>query len=636
MRFETVEALVERRAMLQGAKGKVGRRVVVCAGTGCVAGGALEVFEGLVAQSKEAGLAVEVTLEPCGGEHGGGKADYLSLSGCHGFCQMGPLVQVLPEDILYTKVQVGDVPEIVERTFKAGEVLERLLFVDPESKAHQKGREDIAFYNRQTRVALEACGVIDPESLDDYVAHGGYEALVKALTAMSPEQVIEAVEGSGLRGRGGGGFPTGRKWRSARKAAASTNGTTRPVYVICNGDEGDPGAFMDRSIMEGDPFKVLEGMTIGAYALGSRQGYIYVRHEYPLAVARLERAIAASREAGLLGDDILGTGFSFDVKINRGGGAFVCGESSALMRSVEGRMGEPRPKYVHSTDKGLYDEPTVLNNVETWVCVPPIVTKGAGWFTGIGTKGSPGTKAFSLVGKVNNTGLVEVPMGVTLREIIFDIGGGIIGGKKFKAVQTGGPSGGCLPEAMLDTHVDFDTLTDAGSMMGSGGMIVMDDRNCMVDVAKYFVNFLIQESCGKCVPCREGLQQLHGMLESVCEGKASEGVIDEIRRLSRVMEAGSLCALGQTSVNPVLSTLKYFEDEYRAHIDRGKCPAGVCKALITYSINDNCTGCLLCIKACPVEAITGEKKKKHVLDAAKCTRCGACEAICNDDAITVE
>ncbi len=636
MRFETIETLQTRRELLQTAKGQVKRRVVVCAGTGCVAGGAIEIYEELLKAGKDSGLDFQVDLEPCGGEHETGP-DHVTLSGCHGFCQMGPLLHVLPEDILYTGVKVADVAEIVEKTFKGGEVIDRLLFVEPNTEKHQKGRDDLAFYNTQTRIALAGCGDVDPESIDDYIANGGYEALRKALFEMKPDEIIGEIEKSKLRGRGGGGFVTGKKWRSAAKAAAAlANGAGRQVYVICNGDEGDPGAFMDRSIMEGDPFKVLEGMTIGAFALGSTEGYIYVRHEYPLAVERLEKAIATSRKAGMLGDDILGSGFSFDVKINRGGGAFVCGESSALMRSVEGQMGEPRPKYVHSTEKGLYEKPTVLNNVETWVTVAEIVGKGADWFLGIGTEGSPGTKAFSLVGKVNNTGLDEVPMGATMREIIFDIGGGIIGGKKFKAVQTGGPSGGCLPESHLDTPVDFDTLTKAGSMMGSGGMIVLDERNCMVSLARYFVQFLIQESCGKCVPCREGLQQLHHMLSNICDGKAREDELDRIHRLCKVLEKGSLCALGQTAVNPVLTTIRFFEDEYKEHINGKKCRAGECKELIAYSINDKCTGCMLCVKPCPVSAISGEKKKQHTLNAELCTKCGVCESVCKDGAITVE
>jgi NADH-quinone oxidoreductase subunit F len=652
MRFQSTQQLEKRREFLVAARGQVKRRIIICAGTGCVAGGAFEIYADLVDQARAAGLDVQIDLQACAGEHaepaaegktkakGKGKGkkaaggtDYCSPSGCHGFCQVGPLVHILPEDTLYCQVKQRDVPKIVEQTLVGGEVIEKLLFKDPKTKKRQKGREDIAFYNRQHRVALEACGVIDPESLDDYLAHGGYRPLTKALLSMKPAEVVDTVDQSGLRGRGGGGFLTGRKWKSALKAVEKHGG---PCYVLCNGDEGDPGAFMDRSIMEGDPFKVIEGMTIGGYALGSAEGYIYVRHEYPLAVKRLVKAIAEARKHGLLGENILGSGFSFDIKINRGGGAFVCGESSALMRSVEGKMGEPRPKYVHSTEKGLYEKPSVLNNVETWVCVPPIVEKGAAWFAAMGTEKSKGTKAFSLVGKVNNTGLVEVPMGATLREIIYEIGGGILNDKKFKAVQTGGPSGGCLPESMLDLPVDFDSLTDNGSMMGSGGMIVLDERNCMVDVARYFVHFLINESCGKCVPCREGLVQMHEILIRICDGKGRSDDIARLRDLAKAVEVASLCALGKTAPNPVLSTLKFFEAEYVAHIEEHKCPGGVCKPLITYSINDNCNGCTLCVKPCPADCITGEKKKLHVIDADKCTRCGACESVCNQDAITVE
>ncbi len=633
MSFNSVKQLEKRREFLVGARKKVKRRIIVCAGTACVAGGAFDIYDALVEQAKAAGLELEMVLEDCAGEHANGGVDYVSGSGCHGFCQVGPLIHIMPDDILYTGVKVRDVPKIIEKTLSNGEIIEKLLFKDPETKKRLKGREDIPFYNKQHRVALESCGVIDPESLDDYLSHDGYKALAKVLFEMSPEAVVDEVDKSGLRGRGGGGFPTGRKWKSALKAVEESGG---PCYVLCNGDEGDPGAFMDRSIMEGDPFKVIEGMTVGAFALGSSEGFIYVRHEYPLAVKRLENAISVARENALLGDNILGSDLSFDIKIVRGGGAFVCGESSALMQSVEGRVGEPRPKYIHSTERGLYDKPSVLNNVETWVCIAPIINKGSGWFASMGTDRSKGTKAFSLVGKVNNTGLVEVPMGATMREIIYDIGGGILKGKKFKAVQTGGPSGGCLPESKLDLPVDFDTLVENNSMMGSGGMIVMDERNCMVDVAKYFVNFLINESCGKCVPCREGLVQLHEILQGICEGHGREDDIERLRTLSHAVKTASLCALGQTAPNPVLSTLEHFEDEYWAHIRDKKCPGGVCKALITYSVNDKCNGCTLCVRACPVEAITGEKKKMHHIDADKCTRCGACESVCNQDAITVE
>jgi NADH:ubiquinone oxidoreductase subunit F (NADH-binding) len=447
---------------------------------------------------------------------------------------------------------------------------------------------------------------------------------------MKPEEIIQEVIKANLRGRGGGGFPAGWKWDATRKAKGE------PKYVICNADEGDPGAYMDRSLLEGNPHLVLEGMIIGAYAIGSGQGYIYARNEYPLAVKNITLAIQQARAAGLLGENILGSGFSFDVKINRGGGAFVCGESSALFASLEGRAGEPRAKYTHATDKGLYDKPTNLNNVETWANVPFIIERGADWYTGIGTEKSKGTKIFSLVGKINNTGLVEVPMGTKLREIVFDIGGGIPGGKKFKAIQTGGPSGGCIPEQYLDMGIDFDELTKIGSMMGSGGMIVMDQDNCMVDVAKYFTNFLVSESCGKCVPCREGVRRMRDILADITEGKGREGDVDLLEKMATAIIDGSLCALGSSAPNPVLSTIRYFRDEYEAHIKEKRCPSGVCKALITYSVDaENCTGCTVCAKVCPTGAASGERKKTHAIDPAKCTKCGACRESCKFDAIIV-
>jgi NADH:ubiquinone oxidoreductase subunit F (NADH-binding)/Pyruvate/2-oxoacid:ferredoxin oxidoreductase delta subunit len=471
---------------------------------------------------------------------------------------------------------------------------------------------------------------VDPKSLEDYLAIGGYSALAKALTGMKPEQIIQEVIKANLRGRGGGGFPTGWKWDSTRKAQGD------PKYVICNADEGDPGAYMDRSLLEGNPHLVLEGMIIGAYAIGSSQGYIYARNEYPLAIENITLAIKQAREAGLLGENILGSGFSFDVKINRGGGAFVCGESSALFASLEGRAGEPRAKYVHATDKGLYDKPTNLNNVETWANVPFIIEKGADWYASMGTAGSKGTKIFSLVGKINNTGLVEVPMGTKLREIVFDIGGGIPGGKKFKAIQTGGPSGGCIPEQYLDMGVDFDELTKIGSMMGSGGMIVMDEDNCMVNVAKYFTNFLVSESCGKCVPCREGIRRMRDILVDITEGKGREGDVELLEKMATAIIDGALCALGSSAPNPVLSTIRYFRDEYVAHIKEHRCPAGVCKDLILYSIDpEKCTGCTVCSKVCPTGAAKGERKQAHTIDAAICTKCGACRESCKFEAIIV-
>ncbi|MDK9699027.1 MAG: 4Fe-4S binding protein [bacterium] len=627
-RFESVDQLVAYRTKLQDAHNKLQRRIVVCAGTGCVACGALEVFDELKKQLADNKYEVALELQDCLHSKNGG-AHHVSISGCHGFCQMGPLVHILPDDVLYMQPKVKDVTDIVNALLGKAPVNEKLLFKDPATKQAQKGRNDITFYAKQERIALKNCGYVDPESLDDYLAHGGFSGLLKAMS-MEGKAVVDSVTKSGLRGRGGAGFATGRKWKTAMDAGSP--------YILCNGDEGDPGAFMDRSIMEGDPFKVLEGMTIGAYAMKANRGYLYVRKEYPLAVKRLQKAIDKLTEAGLLGDNILNTGFNFTVSISRGGGAFVCGESTALMRSIEGKIGEPRAKYTRSAVKGLYEQPTVLNNVETWACVPLILEHGHEWFASKGTKTSTGTKAFSLVGKVKNTGLVEVEMGTTLREIIFDIGGGIIGDKPFKAVQTGGPSGGCIPESLLDVPVDFDTLTANGSMMGSGGMIVMDSRNCMVDIAKYFVHFLLEESCGKCTPCREGLRQLHAMVDSVTKGEATMETLDNIERVCRAMKLGSLCSLGMDAPNPVLSTLKFFREEWIQHIQEKKCVAGVCRNLITFHIiEEKCTGCMICARHCPQTAIHGEKGKPYVIDTAICDKCGICYTVCPEkfDAIEI-
>ena len=623
VRYDTALDLKTYVSQLRNSDAGKTRRILVCCGTGCLASGAQEVAEAFAQQMaalgddrRELNLVVKET-------------------GCHGFCEKGPLVVLMPEETFYKGVKPKHVPQIMEQSVQGGEIIEELLYRDLDSGAPVEKYHDIPFYAQQTRVAMRNIGLMDPASLDDYLLRGGYAAMSKALTTMTQDDVLNTIEESKLRGRGGGGFDAGRKWRSCRRA----DGDRR--YVICNGDEGDPGAFMDRSIMEGDPHGVIEGMIIGAYALNSHEGYIYVRQEYPLAVKNLQKAIDDARQRNLLGDNILGTGYSFDIEISRGGGAFVCGESSALMRSVEGKVGEPRAKYVHATDKGLWDMPTVLNNVETWVNVPRIIEKGAKWFRSLGSKRSKGTKAFSLVGKVKNTGLVEVEMGTTLREIIFGPGGGMLDdGERgaFKAVQTGGPSGGCIPESLLDLPVDFDSLTEAGSMMGSGGMIVMDHSTCMVDVARYFLGFLVDESCGKCVPCREGLFQMYQMVSRICDGEGKPGDIAAIEQLSTAIELGSLCALGKSGPTPVLSTLRYFKDEYETHINEGRCPAGVCKVLITYSvINEKCDGCSACKPACAAKAITGTAKKGEtfIIDEVKCDRCGACVAVCKRDAIAV-
>lgn len=616
MRIDSIKALDKWRKECRRKFEAPKRKVLVCLGEGCLANGSEEVYEEFKRQVAEKNIT-DISVEA------------VSKTGCHGFCSLGPLVIIEPEGTFYTKVRKNTVTQIVEETLAAKEVIERLLYKDTESGDRIVDYNKIPFYARQQRISLRNCGLVDPYKITDYISVGGYAALAKALTSMTPQKVLDQVTKSGLRGRGGAGFSTGRKWSTC----AAVDSETR--YVICNGDEGDPGAFSDRTTMGSDPHSVLEGMLICAHAIGSRQGYIYVREEYPLAVITLQNAIDQAREYGLLGDNILGTDLCFDIKINRGGGAFVCGESSALMKSVAGEVGEPRAKYIRSVVKGLNDEPTVLNNVETFATIPAIIDHGADWFASIGTEKSTGTKVFSLAGKITNTGLVEVPMGITLREIVFDIGGGVPAGRKFKAVQTGGPSGGCLPESKLDLPVDFDTLTEAGSMMGSGGMVIMDDRTCMVEVARFFLTFLVSESCGKCVPCREGLYQLLQLCTKITEGNGTEEDLDLMEKLSKTIQKASLCGLGQSGPNPFLSTILYFKDEYLAHVRDKKCPGGVCRNLVTYDITDECTGCLACIKVCPVDAIAGEKKKKHTLDQDLCTKCGACYNVCKFDAIEV-
>jgi NADH:ubiquinone oxidoreductase subunit F (NADH-binding)/(2Fe-2S) ferredoxin/NAD-dependent dihydropyrimidine dehydrogenase PreA subunit len=587
--------------------------ISVCGGTGCRASGAEAVVDAFIDEIERRELQVSVELKE---------------TGCHGFCEKGPVVVIRPKQIFYQQVKPEDIPEIISETVLKGKVIDRLLYTDPVSGEKITYEPDVPFYKRQTRTIFGANGEIDPTNIEDYIAAGGYSALSKVLFKMSPEKIIDEVKKSGLRGRGGGGFPTGKKWQSCRDARGAIR------YVICNADEGDPGAYQDRSLLEGNPHSVVEGMIIGAYAIGAHRGYVYVRNEYPLAVSHARIAIEQAMDYGLLGENILGSGFDFTVTINKGGGAFVCGESSALMASLEGKIGEPRAKYVHMSEKGLWDSPSLLNNVKTWANVPLIVNKGADWYSKIGTAGSKGTMIFSLVGKINNTGLVEVPMGITLREMIYDIGGGIPDGKKFKAVQTGGPSGGCIPEQHLDTPVDFDELTKLGSMMGSGGMIVMDEDTCMVDVAKYFIEFLKGESCGKCTPCREGLERMSEILNRITQGKGKKEDLDTLEELGGVLSAGALCALGQTAANPVLSTLKYFRDEYLAHIEQKKCPAGVCRELVQYSIDpDKCQGCLRCLRACPTAAISGEKREPHTLNQGLCIKCGACYDVCKFDAV---
>ena len=604
---------LQQQLMSGRESNKIG--VSVCAGTGCRAQGSMDLFQEFRRELQEQGVSdVEVRA-----------------TGCHGFCERGPLVVIYPKKIFYHGVKLKDVPAIVEKTIRNGEPIESLLFKDQATKRKCLLEDEVPFYAKQQRIVFRNNGKIDPADINDYIAANGYMALSKALTEMTPEEVIRDVRESFLRGRGGGGFPTGQKWQICRDQAGDEK------YIICNGDEGDPGAFMDRSIMEGDPHSVLEGMIIGAYAIGAHRGYIYVRAEYPLAVENLTIALAQSRSLGLLGENILGADFSFNVEIVRGAGAFVCGEETALIASIQGDIGNPQQRPPYPAESGLWDKPTNINNVETWANIPVIIERGADWFAAIGTEKSKGTKVFSLVGKVNNTGLVEVPMGTTIRQIVYDIGGGIQKKRKFKAVQTGGPSGGCIPESLLDLPMDFDELRKVGAMMGSGGLIVMDERTCMVDVAKYFLGFLMDESCGKCSPCREGVSQMHGILSRIVSGEGILSDIDLLEELSEYVKDSSLCQLGGTAPNPVLSTIRYFRHEYEAHIQQKKCPAGVCQALVKFSIDvEACKGCGLCIKDCPTKAIIGEKKKPHQIDTDACVSCGVCYEECPFDAVRSE
>lgn len=626
MRINNRSELKNKQAEFKRSLDSQKIQILICAGTGCVAGGSLNIYARLKELMDERNIHCSLVLEKEPHDDSVG----LKKSGCHGFCEMGPLMRIEPMGWLYVKVKVEDCEEILEKTILKGEIVDRLLYQDNTLKSYQK-QEDIPFYKKQTRIALEQCGKINAESIAEYLAIGGYSAVAKALFDMTPEQIVNEITDSSLRGRGGGGFPTGRKWEQVLKQDVEEK------YVVCNGDEGDPGAFMDRSMMEGEPHRVIEGMIIAGIATKAHQGYIYVRAEYPLAVERLQTAVEKARKRGLLGKNILGSGFDFDIHISQGAGAFVCGEGSALTTSIEGNRGMPRVKPPRTVEHGLFDKPTVLNNVETFCNVPPIILNGAEWYQQFGPDRNHGTKAFALTGNVNNTGLIEVPMGTTLREVIFDIGGGVKGGD-FKAVQIGGPSGGCLcisaTEDHLDMHLDFDSLKKVGAMIGSGGLVVMNDKSCMVEVARFFMNFTQNESCGKCVPCREGTKRMLELLTDITEGRGTMEHIEMLEELAETISATALCGLGKTAASPVVSTLKYFRDEYIAHVVDKKCPAGQCKALVNFKINpDLCRGCTKCARMCPVGAITGTVKEPHVIDTSKCIKCGACKNGCNFNAV---
>ena len=591
--------------------------ITICGGTGCRVLGSEKLSEAFREEFNRHNILATLDFD-------------IKITGCHGFCEQGPLVVIRPSGIMYAHVAAKDVPEIVERTIIGGEIIDRLLYMDPQSGVKIEREQDVPFYQFQQRIILDLNGLIDPQKIEEYIAEGGYTALQTVLSTMPPEQVIDEIKASGLRGRGGAGFPTGYKWELCRKQPGDVK------YIICNADEGDPGAYMDRSIMEGNPHRVLEGMIIGAYSIGAQQGYVYIRNEYPLAVKHLREAIAQAESNGFLGRNILKSGFDFSVGIKLGSGAFVCGEETALIASIEGRVGEPRPRPPFPAEKGLWGKPTNINNVKSWASVPIIIKRGADWFANIGTGTSTGTMIFSLVGNINNTGLVEVPMGISLRDLIYNIGGGIPNGKEFKAAQIGGPSGGCIPAEHLDVHIDYESLSALGAIMGSGGLVIADEDVCMVDFARYFMTFTQEESCGKCVPCRVGTKAMLSTLERICNGEGKPGDVEYLIELGEEIKRASLCGLGQTAPNPVLSTIRYFREEYEAHIYEKTCSSKVCKGLITYSvIPENCTGCMVCMRNCPENAISGEKQKPHQIDVNLCTRCGMCKSVCKFDAIMV-